>query len=39
MSSIEKISRRRFLELTGVAGGSLILMGSLPADAIADVMD
>jgi isoquinoline 1-oxidoreductase subunit beta len=39
MTSIQRISRRRFLELTGIASGALVLMGSFPVDSLAAVMD
>ena len=39
MSTIHKISRRRFLALTGISGSGMVLMGSLPGSALAGMMD
>ncbi|MCB1701093.1 MAG: xanthine dehydrogenase family protein molybdopterin-binding subunit [Pseudomonadales bacterium] len=39
MSMIRKISRRRFLELTGLSASGMVLMGSLPGSALAGVLD
>ncbi|GHD08770.1 xanthine dehydrogenase [Halioglobus japonicus] len=39
MDSIRKISRRRFLALTGLTSSGIVLMGSLPATALAGVLD
>ena len=39
MSTICKISRRRFLALTGISASGMVLMGSLPGSALAGVLD
>jgi isoquinoline 1-oxidoreductase beta subunit len=39
VSTIRKISRRRFLALTGVSASGMVLMGSLPGSALAGVLD
>ena len=39
MSTICKISRRRFLALTGVSASSMVLMGSVTGSALAGVLD
>ena len=39
MSIICKISRRRFLALTGVSASGMVLMGSVTGSALAGVLD
>lgn len=39
MSTVQKISRRRFLALTGVSASGLVLMGSIPGSVLAGVLD
>ena len=39
MSTISKISRRRFLALTGCSASGMVLMGVLPGTALAGVLD
>ncbi|MFC1579136.1 molybdopterin cofactor-binding domain-containing protein [Pseudomonadota bacterium] len=39
MNTIHMISRRRFLELTGITSTGMVLMGSLPGAALAGVLD
>lgn len=39
MNTIHKISRRRFLELTGITSTGMVLMSSLPGSALASVLD
>ncbi|QFU75203.1 xanthine dehydrogenase family protein molybdopterin-binding subunit [Halioglobus maricola] len=39
MNNIQTITRRRFLELTGLASSGVVLMGSLTGTALASVLD
>ena len=39
MSTICKISRGRFLALTGVSASGMVLMGSVTGSALAGVLD
>ena len=39
MSAVKKISRRRFLQLTGVSAAGVVLMGTVPGSTLAGILE